>query len=243
VDWHTTMLITSVYQVIYVVYQDMKENLIIGSNNEILEHLNKAEYGTHSILVYPNIEMLRETYSRYVKTQLQDNNEIVLLLPYYETANKVRKTLSEGFVNVAESVGNDADANNTNSNSIIDVGKYEKEGSLIIMDSVKGYFGSDNNNYNNTDLTEFVKQLVKKAESKGKNGVSVFADLGSFYHYHHSKTADKLVEYELSLPSNFDGMKLKAFCIYHKEDIDKRFTEEQKQKLLDHHGKALMIAN
>jgi hypothetical protein len=25
--------------------------------------------------------------------------------------------------------------------------------------------------------------------------------------------------------------------------IDKRFTEEQKQKLLDHHGKALMIAN
>ena len=221
----------------------MKENLITGSNNEILEHLNQAEYGVHSILVYPNVETLRETYSRYVKSQLEDNNEIVLLLPYYETANKVRKTLSEGFVNVAESVGNDADANNTNSNSIIDVGKYEKEGSLIIMDSVKGYFDSDNNNYNNTDLTEFVKQLVKKAESKGKNGVSVFADLGSFYHYHHSKTADKLVEYELSLPSKFDGMKLKAFCIYHKEDIDKRFTEEQKQKLLDHHAKALMIAN
>ena len=39
------------------------------------------------------------------------------------------------------------------------------------------------------------------------------------------------------------AMKLKAFCIYHREDIDKRFTEEQKQKLLDHHAKALMIAN
>ena len=78
----------------------MKENLITtGSNNEILEHLNQAEYGTHSILVYPNIETLRETYSRYVKSQLEDNNEIVLILPYYETANKVRKTLSEGFVN------------------------------------------------------------------------------------------------------------------------------------------------
>jgi hypothetical protein len=222
----------------------MKENLITGSNNEILEHLNKAEYGTHSILVYPNMEMLRETYSRYVKSQLEDNNEIVLILPYYETANRVRKTLSGGYISVLEeNNGNDADANDTNnSNSIIDVGKHEKEGSLIIMDSVKGYFGSDNN-YNNTDLTEFVKQLVKKAESTGKNGVSVFADLGSFYHYHHSKIADKLVEYELSLPSKFDGMKLKAFCIYHKEDIDKRFTEEQKQKLLDHHAKALMIAN
>jgi hypothetical protein len=77
----------------------MKEDLIIGSNNEILEHLNKAEYGTHYILVYPNIETLRETYSRYVKSQLEDNNESVLILPYYETANRVRKTLSEGFVN------------------------------------------------------------------------------------------------------------------------------------------------
>jgi hypothetical protein len=45
------------------------------------------------------------------------------------------------------------------------------------------------------------------------------------------------------LSSKFDGMKLEAFCIYHKEGIDKRFTEEQKQKLMDHHGKALMIIN
>jgi hypothetical protein len=224
----------------------MKENLITtGSNNEILEHLNKAECGTHSILVYPNIEMLRETYSRYVKTQLQDNNEIVLLLPYYETANKVRKTLSEGFVNnVADGKGNDANSNDTNGNSTIDVGKYEKEGSLIIMDSVKGYFGSDNNydDNNNIDLMGFVKQLVKKAESSCKNGVSVIADLGSFYHYYHSETTDKLIEYELSLPSKYDGMKLKGFCVYHKADF-KRLTEKQKQKLMDHHGKALMISN
>jgi len=68
--------------------------------------------------------------------------------------------------------------------------------------------------------------------------------LGSCYHYHHnSKTAGKLVEHELSLPSSHDGMKLKGFYIYHKEDFDKRFTEEQKQKLSDHHSKALMIAN
>jgi hypothetical protein len=224
----------------------MKEDLITGSNNEILDHLFHAEYGTHSILVYPNIETLRETYSRYVKMQLEDNNEIVLILPYYETANNVRKILSEGFVsNIAD--GNDsvvvAAVNGTKNNSIIDVARHEKEGSLIIMDSVKGYFGSGNDD-DDTDLMAFVKQLVKKAESSGKNGVSVIADLGSFYHYHHnSKTADKLFEYELSLPSSYDGMKLKGFCIYHKQDLDKRFTEEQKQKLRDHHGKALMIVN
>jgi len=40
----------------------------------------------------PDIQTLRKTYSRYVKSQLEDNNEIVLILPYYETANNVRKT-------------------------------------------------------------------------------------------------------------------------------------------------------
>src|SRR5947208_7068031 len=156
----------------------MKENLITtGSNNEILDRLTHAEYGTHSILVYPNIETLRETYSRYAKMQLEDNNEIVLILPYYETADKVRKILSEGVVNnIAD--GDDsvvaAAVNGTKNNSIIDVEKYEKEGSLIIMDSVRGYFGSgndhDDDDDDNTDLMAFVKQLVKKAESSGKNG-------------------------------------------------------------------------
>jgi DcmR-like sensory protein len=217
----------------------MKENLITGFNNEILDHLTHVEYGTHSILVYPNIETLRETYSRYAKSQLEDNNEIVLILPYYETADRVRKTLSEGFVNnIAD--GDDA-INDTKTNSIIDVGKHEKEHSLMIVDSVKGYFGSDSDYEGEDRLMSFFKQLVKKAESLGKNGVSVIADLGSFYHYQSNNATEKLFEHELSLPSKYEGMKFKGFCAYHKADFDTRFTEEQKQKLLDHHSKALMI--
>jgi hypothetical protein len=179
-----------------------------------------------------------------VKSQLEDNNEIVLILPYYETANKVRKTLSEGFANnIADGNGNDANSNDTNSNSILEVKKYEKEGSLLIMDSVKAYFDSDNNYKGKDSLMSFFKQLVKKAESLDKNGVSVIADLGSFYHHQSTNTTKKLFEHELSLPSKYEGMKFKGFCAYHKADFDKRFTEEQKQKLMDHHGKALMIVN
>jgi hypothetical protein len=219
----------------------MKENLITGSYNEILDHLTHAEYGTHSILVYPDIQTLRETYSMYVKKQLEDSNEIVLILPYYETADKVRKTLSNSdFVNRGEAAN--SDSNNSNGSSINDVRKYEKEGSLMIMDSVKGYFGSDSNYEGADRLMSFFKQLVKKAESLGKNGVSVIADLGSFYHLQSNNATEKLFEHELSLPSRYDGMKFKGFCAYHKADFDKRFTEEQKQKLLDHHSKALMIA-
>ena len=62
-------------------------------------------------------------------------------------------------------------------------------------------------------------------------------------YHHNSKTADKLVEYELCLPSSYDVMNLKGFCIYHKEDFERRFIEEQRQNLQDHHSKALMIAN
>jgi hypothetical protein len=92
----------------------------------------------------PDIQTLRKTYSRYVKSQLEDNNEIVLILPYYETANNVRKTLSNSdFVNRGETTN--SDSNNSNGSSVIDVRKYEKEGSLMIMDSVRGYFGSDSN--------------------------------------------------------------------------------------------------
>jgi len=223
----------------------MKENLITGSDNEILGHLINVDYGSHSILVYPNIETLRETYSRYAKSQLEDNNEIVLILPYYETADKVRKTLSEGVVNNIADDDDDTTAaiNDTKTNSIIDVRKYEKEGSLMIVDSVKGYFGSDSNYEGEDRLMSFFKQLVKKAESLGKNGVSVIADLGSFYHLQSNNATEKLFEHELSLPSKYEGMKFKGFCAYHKADFERRFTEEQKQMLLDHHSKALMIAN
>jgi hypothetical protein len=190
----------------------------------------------------PDIQTLRKTYSRYVKSQLEDNNEIVLILPYYETANNVRKTLSNSdFVNRGETTN--SDSNNSNGSSVIDVRKYEKVGSLMIIDSVRGYFDSDSNYDGEDRLMSFFKQLVKNAESLGKDGVSVIADLGWFYHHQSINATEKLFEHELSLPSKYDGMKFIGFCAYHKADFDRRFTEEQKQKLLDHHSKALMIAN
>jgi hypothetical protein len=238
------------------------QNLIISNSiDDILEQVNKAEYGAHYLLIHPELKILREIYSRSIKTRLENNNEIVVILSYYETADNIRKILSGRRI---EDIDTDAyaddDYNSTDdedNNKSIDVTKYEDEDSLIIMDSLKGYFslnkddkdwriGNDKNN--GTDiakrLTSFIEQLVKRAESTGKNGVCVFADLGSFYHYSNSTDAnsavDKLVEYELSLPSRYN-IKLKGFCIYHRSDFDKRLTEEQKQKLLNHHGKGLII--
>jgi hypothetical protein len=198
----------------------MLANLISGNNNDVLKQLRQAEYGAHYIIVYYDMMTLRQIYSRYIKTQLEDNNELVLILPYYETTETVRSVLS-------------GENNSGNGGSMIDVRKYEKEGSLIIIDAAEAYFSSD------TDLMSFVEKLAKQAQSSGKKGISVIADLASFYHFNQ---IDQLIEYEISLPTKYDdNMKLKGFCFYHQEDFDRRLTEQQKQMLLEHHGKNLMV--
>ena len=198
----------------------MLENLMSDNSNDVLKQLRQAEFGAHYIIVYHDMMTLRQIYSSYIKAQIEDNNEIVLILPYYETTGMVRRILS---------------GENNNVGNIIDVRKYEKEGSLVIIDSAKAYFGSD------TDLMSFAEKLAKEAQSSGKSGVSVIADLASFYYY---DRIDKLIEYEMSLPTKYeDEMKLKGFCFYHQEDFDNRLSKEQKQKLLEHHGKHLMVVN
>jgi hypothetical protein len=198
----------------------MLANLISGNSNDVLKQLRKAEYGAHYIIVYYDLMTLRQIYLRYIKTQLEDNNELVLILPYYETTETVRSVLS-------------GENNSGNGGNMIDVRKYEKEGSLMIIDAAEAYFSSD------TDLMSFVEKLAKQAQTSGKKGISVIADLASFYHFNR---IDKLIEYEMSLPTKYDDkMKLKGFCFYHQEDFDRRLTEQQKQMLLEHHGKNLMV--
>jgi hypothetical protein len=200
----------------------MLENPISGNSNDVLKQLRQAEFGAHYIIVYYDMMTLRQIYSGYIKAQLEDNNEIVLILPYYETTEMVRSILS-------------GENDNSIEGNIIDVRKYEKEGSLMIIDSVKAYFNSD------TDLMSLVEKLAKQAQNSGKSGVSVIAELASFYF---PNGIDKLIEYEMSLPTSYDdNINLKGFCFYHQEDFDKRLSKEQKQKLVEHHGKNLTVVN
>jgi hypothetical protein len=197
----------------------MKIQQTKGTSDTIFEEMRLSEYGVHCLVVYPDMNTLRRIYSYYTKMQLEDNNEIVLIVPYYETTEMVRSALSGEKEN--------------NQGSIIDVRKYEKEGSLMIIDSVKAYFRSD------IDLMSFLARLAKQAQFSGKKGISIIADLASFYY---NDQSDKLIEYEMSLPTKYDDKtKLKGFCFYHQEDFNRRLTEQQKQMLLEHHGKNLMV--
>jgi hypothetical protein len=197
----------------------VEEELIMNCPvNDALEQINQSEHGAHYLLTYRDLRVLRELYIKYIKRQLEYENKIVLMLPHYETADDLRKILSEDFFATEK-------ADNASS---IDIKKYENEDSFIVMDSLR-HFGSSN-------PTAFVKQLVKKAESSAKSGVSIIADAGSFFHI---KNLDKLIEHELSMPSKFD-VRLNRFCVFHRQDFN-ILTEEQRQKLVKHHGKALEI--
>ena len=210
-----------------------------------LDSCRESLPGSHCLMVFPDLMTLRGVYSHYTKMQLEDSNEIVLILPYYETTEMVRLTLS------GETIYNENE-NNPYGYSGIDVNKYEKEGSLIIMDSLKGYFYSEgkssfhiNNDSPKGDLNlmSYLEILLKQAERQKKNGVTVLSDKGSFYHHNNRDGNLKLIEYECSLPEKFNARKLKGFCLYHQKDFEKRFSQKQQAELLDCHSRNIIVEN
>ena len=164
------------------------------------------------MLVYPHLSMLKHIYSKYCKSQLEKGREIIVILPTYENLSSVRRTLTEVEV---------------------DVSRFENDGSLVILDSVKGYFDS------NPDILSIFETLAKHAEDERGGGCSVISDMGSFSFLNKEK---ELLEYESSLPSRFNSMKCKAFCGYHQANFD-RLSEEQKEQLFEHHNKNLIITS
>src|SRR5919206_2875646 len=176
-----------------------------------LEQIIHARYGAHYMLIYPHLDTLRDLYSNYVHKQIKENNEIVLLNPFYETPESVRQVLSEKY-----------------DHGMDDISKFEKEESLLIADALEEYLG-------NQPLI-YVKKSLENYAKMGKNGVSVLADMGA---YPHKSMYNDLVDYELSLPTKYN-VQMKGFCLYHQKDFDK-FSEEQQQKLIEHHNKTLEI--
>ena len=187
------------------VIQDLLETHYV---NEAVNQIIQAEYCSHYLIVYPDLTTLREMYSKYIQKQINENNETILINPFYGTTDSVRQILSKNG---------------------IDVSKYEKEKGLVIIDSLQEYFGSQ------PDML-FKRNLVNYAKQTGKNGISIIGDIGA---YPHKSKHNDLVDYELSLPTEFD-VDMKGFCLYHQKDFNK-FSDKQKQELIKHHGKALKI--
>ena len=190
------------------------KNIFQGDPREVSEELIKSEFGSHFAIIYPDLITLREMYSHYIKSVLSKGNEIVMMLPFFEPVNNVKRILSEDSAN-------------------IDVKRYEKEQVLLIMDSLKAYFDSPDG------LFPLLNQTVAYANKVGKDGLSALGDMGSFF-YNNKK--DRLLEYETMLSSKYGKMNyIKGFCMYNEQDYNKRLDEEERQRLLGHHVKTLKL--
>ena len=181
---------------------------ITGSSKTILQQLQDTEHGEHNIMIYPDLKTLNEVISKHYKEALENRNELGLFVTYYQSIAEVRKVLGrEG----------------------VDVAKYEQKGSLVLYDSVKGYQTSEGV----YSIMALINMLFERVKRLGKSGMFGMADMGSFFLL---QRIEQLLSYELSLPSIWDKMKLRSFCIYHEGDFS-RMTEEERQALIDHHYK------
>jgi hypothetical protein len=169
------------------------------------------------MLVYPDLHTFRRIYGQFTKARL-DDNEVVILIPYYETTDSVRHILSQ--------LG-------------IDVRKCEQNRSLVIVDSVKAYFHSD------IDIKSLPKMMAEGSKRMGKKGVSIIGDMGSFFLY---EKQNQMMEYETELKldgkENDDAntVRIKGLCSYHKDTFNTLKKKEQ-QALFEHHQTNLVVYN
>jgi DNA-binding response OmpR family regulator len=172
--------------------------------NDIVTLLSKSKRGIHYMIIYDDLKILRTFYSKYTKIQVEENNEVVLLNPFYETIDSVRQTLYEEV--------------------FMDVQKHEREESLLIIDAHEMYFGGLE------CYDSFKEKTLTKIKKIGKRGLSIIHDTGPF---HYKRKIKELVEYEVSLPSVFD-VPLRRFCLFNNQDFNRLDDKQKQRLLEHH---------
>jgi hypothetical protein len=184
---------------------------------DILKSLLETPLGFHQIFVYPNIDMLREVYFHYIKILLEDENEIVIYLPYYERTDSAKNVLYSSSNNINNSdisSSSNIDENKNKDLAIKDVDRYINNGSLVIIDSDKAFsnvkeeesitktkaesnhqIDKDNhtitcNNCTNNFLS-LVRMSIYHAQRLRKEGITIIAEYGLIYNNNNNNNKNK----------------------------------------------------
>lgn len=181
----------------------------ISHQNKVVEDLLSSTPGSHSVVIYQNLDELREIYSKYTKAALE-RGEMILIWPFYESTESVRSFLGEAEVNLRAE---------------------KKVCDLLTIDSYDVY-------HQGKQTAEQIWQVaigianaaLEYAERTGKYGVTIIADMGSFYAY---DKIDLLVDYERAFGKKL-SIQVKGICCHSQVDFDK-LTAEQKELILNGH--------
>jgi DcmR-like sensory protein len=189
----------------------------LPSEDEISDRLLHVPPGHHYLILYPNIEMMRKVYASYIKKELeQQPNSVVLFLSYYDTTDHVRSVLNSKGVPVKE---------------------YEKNGTMIILDIMKVL----HNPFFQVPDIEKLRELAKKTEKQfGDKTIFIIADMSVF---NHIKKASELLEYEKTLHKDLKVERWKELCLYNKRDFETMFSEDESNRLMEYHKDKVIIMN
>jgi hypothetical protein len=106
----------------------------------------------------------------------------------------------------------------------INVQKHESNGSLFVIDSMQEYQRSYY-----YGILRLIQLLAIRAQRISKNCIFSIADMVFLF-----GREKELINCELCIPKTI-GVRLKAFCCYHKNDFSLRFTKDQQKQLINHH--------
>ena len=181
---------------------------------DILE--TQTDYSNHSLILYSDPADFRYLYLNYIKRSLQSLNEIVLMLPYYHAETDIISNLE---------------------NTGIDINKYKKEGSIVIVQSKKAHYGL---NQEFVGVMIMIKMLLSRLDKLQKAGISIISDTGLFFH---TNKVEDLIKCEAELLSSINDIRVKVLCFYNKSDFD-ILTEHRMQENLfkAHENKVINIS-
>lgn len=179
----------------------------------MMEEITKIKYGDHALILYSDLTTLEYVYLNYTKSSLESLNEIILILPYYHSVADV--------LNIVTSNG-------------INIDRYKKEGSIIVVESKKAYYSLTQEFVGIIIMT---KMLLRRADKMRKAGVTVLSDMGLFFDMN---KIDDLTKYELELLSSIFNMKVKVLCGYNKSDFELLIKHQRQQHLLKAHNKIIV---
>ena len=183
---------------------------ILRVNSESNESIMKWFYegimeGENGIVIYPNLQTLRQIYTQYSKEQLekadekedddnytrnkQSKSRIILIATFYETTYSVKHHLG--------AVG------------IKDVQSHIDDGSLVIVDAFSCYYPDING------MKKLISSLSERARKEYRAGVTAIVDMGYFFLFGGDGRATELINYEASLAPKTDGGNVRGFTCYH----------------------------
>jgi hypothetical protein len=195
--------------------------------------VNRTEGGSHQIVVYPDLSTFRQIYAHYVHNQLQ--NEIVLMLPFYETAENVKAVLSKFRDDGGKKIA---------------VAKHVDDGSLLIIDAYEAFFkegkklpkvdSSDiaETSSNHSNIVSLMRIMQNQVGRLDKEGMTILLDTGCFFQ---NGSVEYVLMYERSVPRIFDDTGIKQLCMYHQKDFERRLNITEKGKILESHGRSVLM--